>query len=172
VRAIASQSNEFVRLVITYEKLIFTICYRFVNDYFDAEDLAQDTFLSAYKNFETFDGKNEKAWLTKIATNKCLDYLKSKQRLNIPTQDDKLSLYPTSEQAHKPLEDKEIEYMLVQACKRLKEPYSTVAYEYYCLRHPPSQIAREHAVKVKTVQVQIYRAREKLRKELSDYEFN
>ena len=70
MREISADNQEFVSLVLTYEKLIFTVCYRLIDDYFDAEDLAQDTFLSAYKHMSEFDGKNEKAWLVKIATNK------------------------------------------------------------------------------------------------------
>lgn len=52
-------------------------------NYFDAEDLAQQTFLAAYQNYERFDGNNFKAWLTTIAANKCKDYLKSKTRTNV-----------------------------------------------------------------------------------------
>lgn len=64
------------RLIRQYQNLIYSICYRLTGDYFDAEDLAQDTFLSAYKNLDHFDGANERAWLCRIATNKCIDYLK------------------------------------------------------------------------------------------------
>ena len=59
-----------------YERLIFSICYRMVGDYFDAQDVTQETFLTYYKVLERFNGQNEKAFLTKIATNKCLDFLK------------------------------------------------------------------------------------------------
>ena len=63
-------------MIDQYQNLIYSICYRLTGDYFEAEDLAQDTFLSAYKNLSSFDGKNERAWLCRIATNKCIDYLK------------------------------------------------------------------------------------------------
>lgn len=70
-----------------YEKLIFSICYRMLGDYFDAQDMTQETFLTYYKVLDRFDGQNEKAFLTKIATNKCLDFLKSKRRKEMPTED-------------------------------------------------------------------------------------
>ena len=171
MREISADNQEFVRLVLTYEKLIFTVCYRLIDDYFDAEDLAQDTFLSAYKHMSEFDGKNEKAWLVKIATNKCLDYLKNKQRLSIPTSESALSLYPSSQDIDGQYENKEVSEMLESACRKLKEPYNEIAYEYYCVRKSAAQIARERSLKVKTVQMQIYRAREKLRKELSENGF-
>ena len=71
-----------------YKDLIFSICYKITENYFDAEDLTQDTFLSAYKNIARFDGKNEKAWLARIATNKCLDFKKRGAAGQIPTEDE------------------------------------------------------------------------------------
>ena len=43
-------------LMDTYQNLIFSICYKMTGNYFDAEDLTQDTFLAAYKSLDTFDG--------------------------------------------------------------------------------------------------------------------
>ena len=56
-------------------------------DYFASEDLTQDTFLAAYGHLKDFDGRHEKAWLCRIATNKCMDYLQSAGRRSIPTDD-------------------------------------------------------------------------------------
>lgn len=72
-------------LIHTYQNLIFSICLKSVGNPFDAEDLTQDVFLSAYKNLSRFDGTYEKAWLSKIAVRKCLDHLKAAGRRTIPT---------------------------------------------------------------------------------------
>ena len=37
-----------------YEKLIFSICYRMLGDYFDSQDMTQETFLTYYKVLEGF----------------------------------------------------------------------------------------------------------------------
>ena len=71
-------------LMDRYQNLIFSICYQMTGDYFAAEDLTQDTFVSAYRNLEQFDGSYEKAWLCRIAANKCTDYLKSAKRRSEP----------------------------------------------------------------------------------------
>ena len=71
---IAIEKDLFASLVKQYERLIITICLSFTKNYFDAEDLTQQTFLSAYQNYESFDGNNIKAWLTTIVANKCRDY--------------------------------------------------------------------------------------------------
>ena len=53
----------FTQMVHKYQNLVFSICVKMTGDYFAAEDLTQETFLSAYRHKEEFDGKNEKAWL-------------------------------------------------------------------------------------------------------------
>ena len=59
-------------LIKQYQNLIYSICLKSVGNPFDAEDLTQEVFLSAYKNLSRFDGNYEKAWLSKIAVRKCL----------------------------------------------------------------------------------------------------
>ena len=51
----------FTQMVHKYQNLVFSICVKMTGDYFAAEDLTQETFLSAYQHKEEFDGKNEKA---------------------------------------------------------------------------------------------------------------
>ena len=55
---------------------MFTLCYRMVGNYFEAQDLTQETFLSAWSALDRFDGQHEKAWLCRIAANKCTDFLR------------------------------------------------------------------------------------------------
>lgn len=48
-------------LIKQYQNLIYSICLKSVGNPFDAEDLTQEVFLSAYKNLSRFDGNYEKA---------------------------------------------------------------------------------------------------------------
>ena len=74
-------------MIDQYDKLIFSICYKLTGDYFMAEDLMQETFLTAYQKYNTFDGNNEKAWLSRIAANKSIDYLRSAGKRSVPVED-------------------------------------------------------------------------------------
>ena len=47
-------------LIKQYQNLIYSICLKSVGNPFDAEDLTQEVFLSAYKNLSRFDGNYEK----------------------------------------------------------------------------------------------------------------
>ena len=54
------REEKLKELMDGYSKLVFSICYRLTNDYFTAEDLTQETFLSVYSSLDRFDGRNER----------------------------------------------------------------------------------------------------------------
>lgn len=165
--------NQYLNeLMDRYSSLVYSICYKITNNRFDAQDLAQETFISVYKTLPSFDGENERAWICKIATNKCLDYMKSAGKRSLPTEDTyfqgMICDSPTPEQQFLLKSQKE---ELLRICESLKPPYDEIATQYFYHEMTASEIARNHGKKVKTIQTQIYRAKNllknKLRKEIS-----
>lgn len=152
----------------TYQNLIFSICYKFTENYFDAEDLTQDTFLSAYKNFSKFDGRNEKAWLARIATNKCLDFQKRGARSEVPTQEEFFAVQPQAQSSDNTCEtlcmQKLVMEELKRCCETLKPPYDEIAEKYFYEEMSIGEIANALDRNEKTVQTQVYRAKAMLRK--------
>ena len=152
-------------LIDTYQKLIYSICFKIVRDYFEAQDLAQETFVSAYKNLSSFDRKYEKAWLCKIATNKCLDFLKRADRRMVPTEDTYfLGQEETSLSPEENILEVELKKQLYERCSKLKQPYQDIAMDYFYYEITAAEIARKTGKKLKTVQTQIYRAKALLKK--------
>ena len=77
---------EFDRLVQKYQSLVYTICRQLVADEGYAQDLTQETFLSAWRSIDRCPAGYEKQWLARIASNKAKDYLRSAwaRRVNTP----------------------------------------------------------------------------------------
>lgn len=162
---IKCSQSRLCELMDAYEKLVFSICYKITGDYFTAEDLAQETFLTVYQKYETFDGQNEKAWICRIATNKSIDYIRSAGQRMVPTQDAFFELI--TEKKENPEElciEQEIKNNLTKYCDELKPPYDEIAREYYLEEMTAAQIAKKKQMNVKSVQTQIYRARSMLQK--------
>ena len=161
------QTAQLERALEKYERLIFSICYRMVGDYFEAQDATQETFLTYYKVLDRFDGQNEKAFLTKIATNKCLDFLKRKGSKEMPSESEVLeSRAGTVSSPEERLLEEEVKEELAIACRDLKPPYGQIAYEFYCCDRTAREIAEQKGIKLKTVQTQVLRAKKMLQKKL------
>lgn len=162
------REEQLIALIDSYQNLVFSICYKMTADYFAAQDLAQDTFISAYEHLQSFDGCNPKAWICRIATNKCIDYMSHSARRSIPTQDVYLEkdseLSPIAETPEAVYMEQEARGELLDNCMRLKPPYNEVAKAYYYDEMDVKEIAAKRNQKIKTVQTQIYRARAMLRK--------
>lgn len=165
VEKIDSKEN-FIRLINQYQNLIFSICLKLTGDYFVAEDLAQETFISAYKNLNAFDGQSEKAWLCRIASNKCVDYLKAAERRSVPTlfEEMKESEMASENEPLKEVLNKEVIKELKNCCEALSPPYRQVAISYFIEGQTAKEIATNTQVGIHTVKTQIYRAREMLKK--------
>lgn len=164
---IDSKEN-FIKLIQQYQNLVFSICLKLTGDYFTAEDLTQETFLSAYRHMENFAGQAEKAWLCRIASNKCIDYLRAADRRMVPVAEEELP-ETADERQEDPLGrvlNQELLAEFSMACDALKSPYREVATEHFVRGKPAAEIAEETKVGVNTVKTQIYRAREMLKKSL------
>ncbi len=157
--------RELSRLMDIYQNLVFSICLKMTRDYFASEDLTQETFLSAYKSLQDFDGQNEKAWICRIATNKCIDYQRQSARNVLPTED----TFFGEQQSKQGLPEAEcIEESMFEelnkACDSLKEPYRRVARMHFIEERSAAEITELTGGNLKTVQTHIYRARAMLRK--------
>ena len=60
---------EFSALVQKYQGLVYTVCHQLVPDAGDAQDLAQETFLAAWRAIDRCPPGYEKQWLARIASN-------------------------------------------------------------------------------------------------------
>ncbi|WP_220182893.1 sigma-70 family RNA polymerase sigma factor [Sphaerisporangium album] len=83
----AGDESAFAGLAAKYRRELQVHCYRMLASFEDAEDLTQEAFLRAWRGRETFVGRSTfRAWLYRIATNACLDFLDRNPRRPRPYQ--------------------------------------------------------------------------------------
>ena len=72
----SGDAEQFSELAEPYRRELQVHCYRILGSLHEAEDMVQETLLKAWKRLDTYEGRASfRAWLYKIATNTCLDYL-------------------------------------------------------------------------------------------------
>jgi RNA polymerase sigma-70 factor (ECF subfamily) len=77
---LADDMRAFDRLVIKYKDTVFNLCFKILNDYDDADDCSQETFMKVYGNLRSFRFQSSfLTWLYRIAVNTCRNRLSSAQ---------------------------------------------------------------------------------------------
>lgn len=79
------EGEAFDLLVERYQRSVYRLCYRYVNNHQDANDMAQEAFLKAYRGIGRFRGDSSfSTWIYRIAVNTCLNFRASRK----PTTDE------------------------------------------------------------------------------------
>lgn len=160
--------KKLIELMNQYKNLVFSVCLKLTGDYFTAEDISQETFISAYQHLDEFDGQSEKAWLCRIASNKCIDYLRQAERRAVATAEEDMPA-ETASTRDGPLEQfisSDVMERFRCSCNELPEPYKTPAVLHFDEGLTAKEISDRTKVPIKTVQSQIYRARQMLQKKI------
>ena len=69
----------FGQLLDAYQQKVFGTCISFIPNKEDAEDVAQEVFITVFRSIHSFKGNSKlSTWIYKIATNKCLEFIRKK----------------------------------------------------------------------------------------------
>jgi RNA polymerase sigma-70 factor (ECF subfamily) len=87
----AQQGDEeaFTKLVETYQKPVYNLCYRMLGEAEAAEDASQETFLKVYQYLVRYDRERSFAtWILSIAAHYCIDRLRRRRYISISIDED------------------------------------------------------------------------------------
>lgn len=163
----------FGTLVERYGAPILNMTYRMVGDRMQAEDLMQETFVSAWKALPAFRADARfSTWLYRIAVNKCKDWLRGRRQPEERTNadGDELDIAELAVDHRTPereLSQKELAAHLEQALQALPVPYR----EAFILKHVEGLSYEEMSAIVgvagDTLKMRVYKARVELRRHLA-----
>lgn len=165
-------TESFEILVRRHQKTTFNLIYRFLGDYDEATETAQEVFLSAYKSIQHFRGDaNFSTWLYRIAFNHA-----STRRKNLNSKlqrevalDDAMLLVDGGADPAADAERKETQQRVQQALNRLDGDDAQIILLRDLQDVPYEDIAQTLDVPVGTVKSRLHRARQALRAGLAPY---
>lgn len=146
--------KEIIAIYNRYADTVYYVCYSFMKNKPEAEDMMQETFLRLIASGKRFENeRHEKAWLIVTASNLCRDSLKRCYRRD-ENIDDHYELSGGTECRDNPVLD---------AILSLPEDYKTVVYLYYYEGYSTQEIARHLRCPQATVRTRLARARKLLK---------
>ena len=176
-RAQGGDRNAFSTLIEHYAPTILSVAWRIVGDRTLADDVAQETFLAAFKSLRSFRTESRfSTWLYRIAVNKCRDMQRShgaRQQLFAASDEYDLEIEPIGDSPlHRTPEELLLErhrrHQLVEALRRLTPLYR----EAFVLKHVEGldydEMSDVLGVDGGTLRMRVYKARRELGRELAE----
>lgn len=176
-----AKQNNFEIEALTHKDALYNYALKISQNVDDAQDLLQETYYKAYKNYHQFEkGTNSKAWMFMILKNTFINnYRKLKKEPvkvdyddieNIydasgPENDKKNKLNNLNREAYNDLLDDELSSALSKLPSRMREVFLMCDLEGFTYE----EIAEAVNIPIGTVRSRIHRARKLLYRELSDY---
>lgn len=175
MRCQRGEKAAFGILVHKYQDLVYRLIYRLLGRRSDIEDIAQEVFIRAYKGIRKFRGEAEfSTWLTRICINYCRKRRRKAKRDSISLEQLMSQGYDFTDSSALPdriLERKECRELVRRAVDNLPQKYRIVIILRYFEAYSCEQIAEILSCPVGTVYSRLFRAHEKLRKQLKSMGF-
>ncbi len=170
---LGGNTQAYNNLVQRYQRQVYNLAYRMLGNAEDAGDLVQETFLRAYNALGTFrQDASFLTWLYKIASNLCIDHLRSRKAKGALSLDVELA------EGREPAADARscgpeeaamrdsVKDVVQRAIKNLPERYRLVVTMRHLQDMSVEEIAQALNMPTGTVKTHLFRAREMLRERL------
>jgi len=160
--------HAFNEVILLYEKQVFNLAFRIIKNREDAEEVAQDSFVKAYKRIKSFKGNSKfSTWLYRITYNNSLNKISANKRKGFTEEleDDKIG-GSISDHGMKQLLDAERKDFIQKALAKISPQENTLLTLYYQNECDLKEIEEITGIRKNTVKVQLHRARKRLEVQL------
>lgn len=163
----------FAQIVERYQNYVFTLVLRFTDSREDAEEIAQDIFVKAYRSLADFRGDAKfSTWLYTIVRTSCITFLRKKKLDTISIDNEKTLLQlenrESSFSANK-VESKSRHAMVNEAIRLLGPDDAQVLTLFYKGEQSLEEIGLIMGLEPNTVKVKLHRARQRLKEKMEKY---
>jgi len=174
-RSRTGDMDSFNQLILRWERPIYALAYRVIGQEEDARDVAQETFLRAFRALPGFKGQAKfSSWIYRIALNLCRDWIRRKRRTPVSQMPEDLDLSELAAErgASESVEDlvarRELSAVVEEVMALLPEEQRTavILKEYHGMTF--QEIADLQGCPLSTVKTRLYQGLSVLRKHLKD----
>jgi RNA polymerase sigma-70 factor (ECF subfamily) len=157
---LAGSRQAFEALVDRYQRVIFNVAYRMVNNYEEAEDITQAVFIKGFENMKSFNPRYKFfSWLYRIAVNESLNVIRARKRM-VDLSPGLVSTGKTPEEAYG---DAELGAKIGEALMQLDPDYRIVIVLKHLRECSYKEISDILEIPEKTVKSRLFTARMLLR---------
>lgn len=163
----------YAELVNRYQNYVFTLTLRMVRGREDAEEVAQDVFIKAYRYLADFRGASKfSTWLYTIVNNTCITWLR-KKRLEVQSLDNE-QVFARADHIDSGaradlVEQKSRQAMVNQAIAMLNRDDAEIITLFYKAEQSLEETARVLGIEVNAAKVRLHRARARLKDKMETY---
>lgn len=166
-------ANAYATLVSRYQNYVFTIVFRYVKSREDAEEVAQDVFIKAYRSLGSFKGDAKfSTWLYTVTTTTCITFLR-KKKLEVHSLDNErvfeVADSMDSGMGANQIEQKSRVNMVNEAIKMLSVDDAQIITLFYKGEQTLEEIAQILGKEPNAVKVQLHRARARLKEKMQKH---
>ncbi|MBT33775.1 MAG: RNA polymerase [Thalassobius sp.] len=154
-----------------YSKAMFNICFRILNNYEEAEDVLQESFVSAFRNLSSFKGDATfGAWLKRIVINHAINAIRKKKQSLVSIDEHPVDI--PEPDSGKNTDENDIKFnveKIRKAMELLPEGYRIVFSLYLLEGYDHSEIGEILGISESTSKSQLNRAKKKLKAIMAQY---
>ena len=169
-RVLRGEQGAYADLVNRYQGYVFTLVLRMIKSREDAEEVAQDVFVKAYRSLANFRGESKfSTWLYTITNTTCITFLR-KKKLEVHSLDNEkvFEVADSRDSGFRPnmIEQKSRVSMVNRAIAMLNPDDAEIITLFYKAEQSLDEIARILKIEVNTAKVRLHRARGRLKEKM------